>query len=86
MNKTPQDIAMFEVYQELQFATNAFPPMRSAHEGYALILEEIDELKAHIWYKQGRRDIAAMRKEATQVAAMAMRFMIDIGNETEGQK
>lgn len=65
--------------------------MSSAHEGYAVILEELDELKAEVW-KGGSepRDRAAMRKEAIHVAAMALRFVRDISDERhhaqEGQQ
>ena len=50
----------------------------SAHESYAVLLEEVDELKEHVWKKQSKRDLKAMRKEAVQVAAMALRFITDI--------
>lgn len=53
----------------------------SAHEGFAVLLEEVDELKAHVWTKQKDRDLVEMRKEVIQVAAMAVKFaqMIDEG-------
>lgn len=58
-----------------------WPPFNSAHEGYAILLEEMDELKAHVWANQKRRDLDGMRAEAVQVAAMAVKFiqMIDSG-------
>lgn len=55
--------------------TLGFGLFNSAHEGYAIILEELDELKAHVWMKQKNRDLAAMRKEAIEVAAMAVKFI-----------
>jgi|GEM_PF-5944413 len=51
-------------------------PLRSAHEGYAVILEELDELWEEI--KRKDRDKKRMRAEAVQVAAMATRFLIDV--------
>lgn len=63
-----------------------WPPFNSAHEGYAVLLEEVDELKAHVWTKQPDRDIPAMKREAIQVAAMAVRFLADICNEERGRK
>lgn len=61
------------------------PPFNSAHEGYAVILEEMDELKEHVWKKQHSRDIVAMRAEAIQVAAMAVKF-IQMVDATGGRK
>lgn len=70
--------ALLEVHVELERATEKCRPMASAHEGYAVILEEMDELKEHVWSKPSKRDLLAMREEAIQVAAMAVRFMIDV--------
>ena len=53
-------------------------PFNSAHEGYAVLLEEMDELKAEVWKKRHIRDINRMRKEAVQVAAMALCFLTDV--------
>ncbi len=71
---------MGAVVAELKSASK-WPPFNSAHEGYGVLLEEMDELKAHIWTRQDKRDLAAMRAEAIQVAAMAVKFveMIDAG-------
>lgn len=81
------DAALEEVRTELSQAMAKFPPFNSAHEGHGVIREEFDvELWEHVCAKQGQRDINAMRKEAIQVAAMAVRFMIDICNPENGQK
>ena len=50
----------------------------SPHEGYAVILEEMDELWDEIKRPKARRNYSAMAFEATQVAAMAIRFLVDI--------
>lgn len=74
------------IAEEVQRAEASWPPMNSAHEAYAVLLEEVDELKAHVWMNQKRRDPAAMRKEAVQVAAMAVRFIRDICDGNRSRK
>lgn len=56
--------------------------MNSAHEGYAVLAEEVDELWDHVKVKQGKRDIPEMTYEAVQVAAMALRFIVDVCRPT----
>lgn len=77
--------ATADLIEELASAMSRYPAMRSAHEGFALILEELDELRGAVWAKQGSRDVAAMRKEAIQVAAMALRFAVDVCDGERGQ-
>lgn len=71
------DTVLNHVLDELERADN-WPPYNSAHEGYAIILEEMDELKQHVWTNQHKRDVESMRREAAQVAACAIRFMRDL--------
>lgn len=71
---------------ELQQAMQNWPPFNSAHEGYAVLAEELDELWEHVKTNQKRRDLRAMRKEALQVAAMALRFAIEVCNDEAGRK
>jgi hypothetical protein len=78
--------AFGEVADELK-AASVWPAMNSAHEGFAVIQEEFNkELWEHVCMKQKKRDLAAMRKEAIQVAAMAIRFAIEVCNEERGRK
>lgn len=73
------------VMHEVLSARCAYPPFNTAHEGYAVLLEEVDELWTEVKVKQGKRDVEALRKEAIQVAAMAVRFVLDVCNQG-GQK
>ena len=66
------------ILEEYQRAINKNKPFNSAHEGYAVLLEEVDELWEEVRKKIKERDINKLRGEATQVAAMALRFIIDI--------
>ena len=70
--------ALSEIDAEYLRAIQKFPAFNSAHEGYAVILEELDELKEHVWTNPSKRDKAKMRAEAIQVAATALRFVVDV--------
>lgn len=67
-----------DVEGELSRAVAAYASMNSAHEGWAVISEELDELWDEVRVKDGQRNVARMRQEAIQVAAMAIRFVIDV--------
>lgn len=69
-----KDTAFKEVLAELNRATEKYGSFTSTHEGYAVILEELDELWDEV-KTNGSNE--RLRKEATQVAAMAIRFMLD---------
>ena len=66
------------VYKELEWAITNYPKMTSFHEGYAIILEELEELWDEIKKKPSERSEEHIRKEAVQVAAMAERFLVDL--------
>lgn len=68
-----------DVETELARAQSLHAPMHSMHEGYAVILEELDEVKAHVWLKQSSRDPAAVYKELVQLAAMVARMAVECG-------
>ncbi|MDA8178332.1 MAG: hypothetical protein M0T69_02160 [Deltaproteobacteria bacterium] len=72
------DKAIALIIREFAQATSMNGAFHSAHEGLAVILEELDELKEEVWKKARNRDPDAMIKEAKQVGAMAMRFLVDV--------
>ena len=75
-------LALAEARQSAQ----KWPAYNSAHEGFGVLLEEVDELKAHVWTRQPKRDLAAMRAEAQQIAAVALRFAAEVCNEDVGRR
>jgi hypothetical protein len=46
----------------------------------------VDELWEHVKTRQGERDLPEMVYEAVQVAAMALRFIIDVGRPEVANK
>lgn len=74
-----------DIIDEVSRAIGAWPTFPTAHHGYAVLLEELDELRAHVWTNQKKRDLDAMRKEAIQVAAMAVRFVYDVCDGGHGR-
>lgn len=79
MNQSLRDL-VYEVYGEVERAQDSHHPMHSAHEGYSVILEEVDELwdEVKLNPRKNPQRNATMRKEAIQVAAMAIRFVLDV--------
>ena len=75
--------AVTEVIEEYGRATKSNGAFNSAHEGFAVLLEEVDELKAEVWKNRKTRDLVLMKKEAVQVAAMAIRFIADVCGEVQ---
>ncbi len=75
-----------EISHECFTAMKNWPSFNSAHEGFAVLKEEVDELWDQVKINQKKRDISKMRSEAIQVAAMAMRFAVEVCNERTGRK
>jgi len=65
---------IFSIIAELDRANKLYEPFNSPHEGYAIMLEEMDELFEEIKRKQP--DKTRMREEAIQVGAMAIKFIL----------
>ena len=75
-----------DIAAEVEDAEEMWPPLNSAHEAYGVLLEEMDEIWDHVKTKQSKRDLPAMRKEAIQVAAMAVRLIRDVIDSGNGRK
>lgn len=72
---TAWDEAFVAVKDEVSKAQRNFPtPFGNAHEGYAVLLEEVDEA----WDAIKKNNIVHARKEMVQVAAMAIRFLLEV--------
>jgi len=68
-----------DICEEIQKAMMINPLFTSPHYGYAIILEELDELWDEV--KKREPDLKNMRAEAVQVAAMAMKFIMSMDND-----
>lgn len=72
---TPEG-AVATIVNEHNREVNQHPRMKSYPEGYAVLLEAVDELGVEV--KQQKPDILKLRKEASHVGAMALRFLIEL--------
>lgn len=66
------------VQTEIAKAREKHPLINSLHEGYAVILEEVDELKAEVWKRAYQRNPLTILEELVQIAAMAQRVAEDV--------
>lgn len=70
-----------DVAVEYDSATKKHGGFNSAHEGFAVLWEEVDELWDEVRKRRSNRDLGDMRKECVQIAAMAMKFALYICKE-----
>lgn len=64
--------------REIESAKSKHGPINSAHEGYSVILEELDEFWEEVRKKKSERSKDKMVAELVQVAAMAQRTAEDV--------
>jgi len=64
------------IEKEYKEAIKKYSSFNSAHEGYAVIKEELDELWEEIKNKYNKRNYQKMMKESIQISAMAIRFIM----------
>lgn len=65
--------AMVRIEAEFYRSRERFAPLSSSHEAYAVMLEELDEF----WDAVKANAAASAEMEAVQVAAMALRFLVE---------
>ena len=70
------DLVLTDAKAALIKALGKHAAMNSPHEGWSVILEELEELREHVRGDTGRS--ADARKEALQVAAMWLRYALDL--------
>ena len=68
-----------DAVNESKRAVDKFGFFCSAHEAYAVLLEEVDEL----WADIKANNPEGIREEALQVAAMALRIAAECGSEED---
>jgi len=67
------------IEQELLRAKTLFPEIfHNQHEAIAVIREEYLELEKECFLNQKKYDLTAQRKEAVQLAAMCLRFIVEL--------
>jgi len=67
-----------EVFNEVIDAQSKWDQFNSLHEAYAVVLEEVDELWEEVKRSQKNQEhVELARREAIQVAAMAIRLIFD---------
>jgi len=69
-----KDATLTSILDEYLRARKSHQPMHSSHEGYGVLLEEVDEM----WDAIKKNDIAHAKQEAKQVAAMALAFILEV--------
>ncbi len=72
--------AMAVIEDELNRATRLHGSFHNAHEGFAVLLEEVDELWDEVKKNPAKHPERTVKilAEATQVAAMAARLLVDL--------
>ena len=74
-NKPKIEAIQKQLLNELNHAFDKFDKFNTPHEGYAVILEELDELWEAIKQNKPTNELTI---EAYHIAAMAIRFLHDL--------
>lgn len=80
VHPTTDQLALRLIARHYTTIANRYTPYHSAHEGYAVILEELDGLKAEVWANAINPDHRNQRllAHAIDIAVAALRFAVDI--------
>jgi hypothetical protein len=67
------------VAEELNDCRGKHKPINSCHEGYAVLLEEVEEFWVEVMKKRSKRDKQKLLMELVQIATVAQRVAEDLG-------
>lgn len=69
------------MYEYARVSEKHGPHYASAHEGWAVMWEEVEELWEEVRKKRSNRDAENMREECVQIASCAMKFALSFGKK-----
>lgn len=81
----PIDIVARGIREERKRARGRFPVFNSAHEGYAVLLEDFDELWEEIKADHNGDRAKMIAEDATRVGATGLRLLVDIWGAELGE-
>jgi len=67
-----------KVKEETETVRKLHPRVINLHEGFAILLEEVEEFKAEVWKKESKRDLHNAYKELVQIASICNRIAEDL--------
>ena len=79
------DKVLVEIRDEVYAMTREHGDFRSLHEGYAVVLEELEELWDEVKRPAESRDLGRLRAEALNVAASAAKFALFVEKGLEAK-
>lgn len=65
------------VKSDYEDATKQFGSFVSAYDGLVILWKEFELLRDEMLFRENEEKIWAMQREAMQIAAMAIRFVVD---------
>jgi NTP pyrophosphatase (non-canonical NTP hydrolase) len=76
--RTLLNMAASSAVEEAIGSRRQWPPYHTHHECYGVLAEEVAEYFDEVRRREDSRDRAAMRKELMQIAAVALRGMVEL--------